>query len=759
MRKMTKLLSVLGALLLMTGSLLPATQVLAHDRHHSDQYIDIIVRYHEEVPSEEDLDPAFQNVQTMSLLPIQTMTVPASAVKTISQQENVRRVTYDQEMSTTEADRQAYSGDGWNNQIIRADEAWEKGFTGEAVRVAVLDTGFYNHPDITYAGGYSIFDEEHEWGADPWTNDHDGHGTHVAGIIGAHQGSRTQGVAPGVDLYGVKIYHHTRGNRTQASSLIEGLAWAIENNMDIITVSSGYPEFNPDIYEMIELAAQQGILIVAASGNRVDGNETVDYPAAHEEVIAVANVDNQFVRAHDSMLGLENELAAPGQDIMGLGTPVDGANHVLMSGTSQSTPHVVGIASLLMQKYPGESSERIRQRMNSKALDLGAPGRDVEFGFGLVQYTDAPLEETVEPEDPIEPEEPIEEDEVTDIPEDEGEENNEEVTDLEGETPEDNLDEVDKIVEVPNEEETDSGSVTDETTDSETPTEDSAIEEGDTETSLEEEIEDESEDETDELDFTSSSTVWIRPYEASGLGLITTEDIESVADHGVLAISFDSTLNNVQRVSLTKEQVSLLKSKGITLLIARIDLEWVIPSANLVDDSATLIFEPNTTLSEHEASAKSDIIRFSIEQNGQHSQALAEPMAYRFFTNDAEGQGDKLYEWNDDSQEWIIFGETYSNGAVIGSSQSTGTFAVFNPNELEGSFIQANSEGESLEETTSDEEEGANVSDTPDETDAAVAQESDGIDTLNTPLAISGAVVILATVSGGFYFFGGKSKE
>src|SRR5699024_3348270 len=139
---------------------------------------------------------------------------------------------------------------------------------------------------------------------------------------------------------------------------------------------SGYPDHNQEMKELIDIAYQQGILIVAASGNTTEDDWEIDYPAAYPEVIAVANIDNNAVHVSDSVISEENELAAPGQSILSLGTPVDGVDHIMMSGTSQATPHVVAIAALLMEKYPNESAQQIRSRMQNKALDLGEAGHD-----------------------------------------------------------------------------------------------------------------------------------------------------------------------------------------------------------------------------------------------------------------------------------------------------------------------------------------------------------------------------------------------
>lgn len=702
---------------LLIGALIPLTAASAHDRHHYDDYIDIIVRYDGEAPSEDKLDPSFKNVKTIQNL--QTMSVPASSIKGISQQENVERVTYDQDMQTTQtASSQAIASDDWNQDMVGTFDAWEEGITGQNVRVAVLDTGFYDdHDDISFAGGYSIFDESHSKGADPWTNDHDGHGTHVASIIGANQNTRAQGIAPNVDLYGVKIYHSDGGNRTNAGSLISGIQWAMDNDMDIITISSGFARSEELIHEKIKEAYNQGILIVAASGNISDSKKIIDYPAAYPEVIAVSNITRDGFRADDSIIADENEFAAPGQDILGLGIDSP-SSFATSSGTSQATPHVAAVAALLMQKYPDESASQIRARMQSKARDLGESGRDDVYGYGLVHFLQEVIEE--EPDD--------------ENPEDDSDDERESDSDQESE--DEDLDESDDSDEVSDSAESDEGSDTDTEEDTEA---------------------DDSETDEDEDSHSQQSTVWMRPSDTNGTATIQNEDILAVADDGVLAISFDSSLSHLERVSLTAEQVSDIKERNITLLIARIDMEWVIPSENLQEGNALLSFETLDAEIEHADKALSPMIQFSVEQDGQVYTIFAQNMEYRFFTDNVEVNQDALYEWSDEQAVWTLAGDRYTNGGVVSSTASTGTFAVFNPGELERAMTSGSEEEDDSSDSDSEDEEKSES--TEEETDEAdTIQSSFGSAEDDLPVAFASAVVILSSVAGGFYFFGGKPK-
>lgn len=349
--------------------------------------VDVLVTYEEDSSKLVDaFDRAnYENVVVMGALPIITMTVPEQEIERLEGYSNVVSVSIDQPLhlmvEEVDSSRELSEYD-WNNEMVKAFDAWDDGYTGNGVRVAVLDTGFDEHQDITYAGGHSVFED------DVYTYDYDGHGTHVAGIIGAQKGTTHQGIAPNVELYGVKVFSESTGGTT--TDLISGIDWSIQEGMDIINMSLGFTGEVPAVLEAIQEAVEQGILVIAASGN--EGNEDgtgeqIEYPAKYDEVIAVASVDQDLSRSTFSAAGPENEVAAPGGFIGGL---APGGSYVAMSGTSQATPHVTALAAILMEKYPQRSNEEIRELLIKKANDLGPEGRDSLYGYGLVQY--APLD-------------------------------------------------------------------------------------------------------------------------------------------------------------------------------------------------------------------------------------------------------------------------------------------------------------------------------------------------------------------------------
>lgn len=721
----------------MVSYILPSASVFAHDKHHGDEMVDIIVRYYDEVPDEEDLDPSYENVESFDILPIQTMRVPSSEVKKLSQQDNVKRISYDQDVRTSQTDYLP-TDNSWNLEAINAFAAWNENLTGSGVSVAVIDTGFHQHPDIAYAGGYSVFEDETTFNInstsndseeedsyetftlppDPWTNDHTGHGTHVAGIIGAQQTNNFSGIAPSVDLYGVKVYHQDQGNRTYLRHLMQGIEWAIGQSVDIINISSGYPNHNQEIYDLIEIGTENDILFVAANGN-TDESSVIDYPARYSEVISVASVsqdeNGDWVRSSTSLSGEETELSAPGQGILGPWT--DNGYHTL-SGTSQATPHVTGIAALLMQQNPGMSASSIRSLMQQEAIDLQQPGRDQATGFGLVQFPSVEEDEPDEPdngdEDPTEEEEPNEPDDENEGSSEGGEDESETAP------PSDNNGQ------------------------------DSNGQSGDDESTVEEDTneEEDAEDSDDEESADLSSAVWIRPSNSNGIATIEDGDLEAIADNGTIALSFDSSITHLTRVVFTPQQVAEIRERGITVLIAKTEIEWVIPSENFEEGDATLRFEFPEDEIPFEEESTSNLYQFTFIQNGNERSEFPENMIYRFFVEHPEENGEVLYEWRITEEEWIELGDTYSNGTVVGLADYTGTFAVFHPAVL----AQDNRDiidTQRVDAASSEEDQDGESDDqylTEDSSSSSLAY------------TLGGVIVIGLSFGGGFYYFG-KNKS
>ncbi|MCW2278221.1 S8 family serine peptidase [Heliophilum fasciatum] len=278
----------------------------------------------------------------------------------------------------------------WGIAQTTAPTAWSSGYTGKGVKVAVIDTGVATHSDIPVAGGASF-------GYNSYIDDN-GHGTHVAGIIGARNNTLgTVGIAPDAQIYAVKVLDASGSG--YLSDVIAGVDWAITNQMHIINMSLGMSTSSSLLESAVNKAYSQGILVVAAAGNSgtsTGTSDSVEYPAKYDSVIAVAATDSANQRGYFSSTGPDVEVAAPGVNIY---STYLNNTYATMSGTSMAAPYVAGDLALLKEANAGASAAQLRQMLQQRVLDLGTAGKDTWFGYGLIQ---APVSTVTPPEPPAE---------------------------------------------------------------------------------------------------------------------------------------------------------------------------------------------------------------------------------------------------------------------------------------------------------------------------------------------------------------------
>jgi len=281
----------------------------------------------------------------------------------------------------------------WGVDRIDAERAWEV-TQGKGIKVAVADTGIdYKHPDLAqnFKGGASFVPGETS------LMDHNKHGTHVAGTIAAVRNcTGVVGVAPSAYLYAVKVLN-ARGSG-YFSWLIAGLEWCIKNKIDVVNMSLGASSAPTAVGKMCDIAYKNGVLLVAAAGNC--GGGPVGYPAAYPSVIAVSAIDNQNSLASFSCKGPEVELCAPGVNIY---STLPRSRYGNLNGTSMASPHVAGVAALAISshRYAIQGPPTIIRRLLAYSADnLGAPGRDPDFGFGCVDAEQAAFERKPPPQIP-----------------------------------------------------------------------------------------------------------------------------------------------------------------------------------------------------------------------------------------------------------------------------------------------------------------------------------------------------------------------
>lgn len=259
----------------------------------------------------------------------------------------------------------------WNIQMVRADEGTKVETGDKKIKVAVLDSGVDDFNDLQLAGSIDLIPGEEE--VLPLFWDVTGHGSSVAGIIAAEKNDvGITGIAPETEIYAAKVLDEK--NQAPVSRVIDGIYWAIENKVNIINMSFGLKNNSLALHKAIRDAYDAGILLVAAAGN----GDSVEYPAAYDEVIAVGSVDTSGTVSEQSASGNELELAAPGEQICSTGA-FEGT--LVSAGTSMAAPHVTGIAARLWAKDTSVSAEFIRQLMAASANECGEKD---SYGNGLV---------------------------------------------------------------------------------------------------------------------------------------------------------------------------------------------------------------------------------------------------------------------------------------------------------------------------------------------------------------------------------------
>lgn len=264
----------------------------------------------------------------------------------------------------------------WSVSQIGAPAVWPT-TRGAGVKLLVIDSGAPgSHEDLSVAARYRC------GGVGDY--DTDGHGTFVSGVAAALNNTvGVVGVASGVSLYVAK----DGDAQPDPAATACGVEWGRLQGVFVMNISTGYATAYESLTNQIVAAYNEGRLIVASAGNDYGG--AIRYPASLPEVIAVGATTSALAKADFSNVGAKLELVAPGKGITSTTLPTgftctQGGKYGTCDGTSFSSPAVAAVAALVKAANPWFSNVDVRTRLQQSATDLGAAGRDTQFGYGLV---------------------------------------------------------------------------------------------------------------------------------------------------------------------------------------------------------------------------------------------------------------------------------------------------------------------------------------------------------------------------------------
>jgi subtilisin family serine protease len=259
-----------------------------------------------------------------------------------------------------------------NPASINLLDAWKKFKKRKEIVVAVVDTGIdREHPFLEN----NIFVESGS--VDP-TNfgvdfskdkkgrgmpvDNHGHGTHVAGII--------KSIYPDVKILALKYYNPNASGVDNLNSTVEALRYAVDHNVDVINYSGGGPEAASEELKVLKEAERKGILVVAAAGNEesnIDDKKKAYFPASYglKNIITVTAYDEDLKMLNSSNYGRNSvDIFAPGYRIK---SSLQNGRTGYLTGTSQATAFVTGVAALIKAEFPQLSTEKIKEVIRASA--------------------------------------------------------------------------------------------------------------------------------------------------------------------------------------------------------------------------------------------------------------------------------------------------------------------------------------------------------------------------------------------------------
>lgn len=251
--------------------------------------------------------------------------------------------------------------------------------TGRGTIVGIIDSGVDTKHDDLKDSDIITFDAA---GGDGVA---DGHGTAIAGIIGAR--GTTRGIAPSARLLSARAFAPRKQGAPQLTTsfvLLKALDWTVSEKARVVNLSLAGPE-DALVRSAIRTTLARGVIVVAAAGNN-GRTAPAAYPAAYDGVIAATAIDADDRLYEKANTGTYVAVAAPGVDVI---APSTSGAHDMHTGTSFAAAHVTGIVALVLERKPDSTPAEVREILARSAFDLGASGRDEEFGAGRINAAEA----------------------------------------------------------------------------------------------------------------------------------------------------------------------------------------------------------------------------------------------------------------------------------------------------------------------------------------------------------------------------------
>lgn len=283
---------------------------------------------------------------------------------------------------------QSGTGNQWGLWKINAQQAWDVSTGSANVVVAVVDDAINNHPDLVnkFVAGRDVVDNDNDPSG---CGTNDGlHGSHVSGIVGAqtNNGTGVASIGWNVSIMPIKI-----GDcNAQLVGGYNGIIWAANNGADVINMSWGGAGFSNYGQNVCNNAAAQGSILVAAAGNSGNDGNPVFYPAAYNNVIAVANTQTNDTKAPSSQYGTWLDISAPGTSIRSCNATTGYAS---LTGTSMASPMVAGLMGLMKSAAGNATNAQLINCLLSSAENIDAvnPSYTGQIGAGRIDAYQAML--------------------------------------------------------------------------------------------------------------------------------------------------------------------------------------------------------------------------------------------------------------------------------------------------------------------------------------------------------------------------------